>query len=299
MGACFRPRACLSALGLAALSLVASRALANPDGPIPSQCGTRDTFDAQLRERLGPSARVEDVQVTIAPRGERFHLRVQIGADVRELEDEDCVELLRAAVVVALAVLMRTEPAAAPPPPAVPPPAGPTYPRLTVAAAGGFTLGSLPKPVLALGLESKLMWQHFGVALDLRYLAPAEKRDENDKGVRLYGLGAGAAFFVRPAPRWDARLGFAAQRLTGVGTGRITVPQDDVSWTAGPTLGLGFTVFEARPFWLGLGAEGQLHVLRARFQIRNYSREISDQSKDIFVSPWLAASGFVRLGLLF
>jgi hypothetical protein len=67
----------------------------------------------------------------------------------------------------------------------------------------------------------------------------------------------------------------------------------------GPTLGLGFVAFQTPALWLGLGAEGQLNALRGRFQILNYSGELSSEPQDVFVSPWLAASGFVRCGLLF
>jgi hypothetical protein len=307
MGARSPHRARFGALGLALLAAGGAHAAtpalpadAAPAHDIPSGCGTAAAFDAELRRRLGDDARLENVHVSISPRENHFHLRVQIGAELRELQDENCAELLRAAVVVALAVLMHEEPAPRPkePEPAPPPPPR-QYPSLTLAGAAGVVVGSLPKPGLGFGLESKALWRRFGVALDVRYLTPAEKRDAQDKGVKLGGFGAGVAGIFRPAEGWEARLGVAAQRLEGEGSGSIAVAQNDVSWAAGPTLGVGVLVFEARPLWVGLAAEGQLTLLRARFQIRNYSQEIAAPPQDIFVSPWLAASGFVRLGLVF
>ncbi len=325
MAAGFGYRARGSALGLAALTFALSSPVRAAAADIPPECGTRAAFDAVLSERLGSGAAVDAVQLRLEPRDERFHLRVQIGNDVRELDDPSCRELMRAAVVVALAMLMRdqpqpavepapapraepapaprAEPAPAPraePAPAAPPrSARPTYPLLAIAAGAGVVAGSLPKPVLGLELESKLLWQRFGVAFDLRYLSSAEERDAADKGVQIQGFGFGALGVFRPAARWEARLGLSAQRLSGIGRGRIAERREDVSWSLGPTLGLGFLVVEARPFWLGLGAEGQFNALTARFQIRNYSQEISDDPQNMFVSPWLSASGFVRFGLVF
>jgi hypothetical protein len=271
-----------------------------PPHDIPSGCGTGAALDAELRHRLGDKPPQKRVHVSIVPRQNHFHLRVQLDDEVRQLEDESCTELFRAAVVVALAVLMQTEAT----PRALAPPSPPLQPRrqhpaYTLAGGAGVVVGSLANPVLGLALESKALWRRFGIALDLRYLTSTEKRDEQDKGVRLGGVGAGVAAIYRPAAGWEARLGVAAQRFTGEGRGQIAVFRDDVSWAAGPTGGLSVVAFEAAPFWVGLGAEGQLTLLRARFQIRNYSRDINAEPQDIFVSPWLAASGFVRLGLVF
>lgn len=326
MGDRSRQRARCCALGLAALAFAhAERAVAEPApvaapsavaaptpsavaasapaSAIPEACGTRSAFDAELRERLGPDAPLDDVQVSISPRDDRFHLRVQIKNEVRELDDANCSELLRAAVVVTLAVLMHEReqpptPAPPSPPPTSPPPL-PRYPRWSFDAGAGFVAGSLPKPVLALELESKALWRRFGVGLALRYLAPSETRDAENKGVQVQAFAASVVGIFRPASRWEARLGLAATRLDGSGLGAITETQHDVSWNFGPSLGLGVTVLEERPFWLGLGAEGQLNALRGRFQIRNYSGEISNELQDVWVAPWLAASGFVRLGLVF
>jgi hypothetical protein len=285
------------ALALNALGAESARAAGEPD--MPEECGTRALFESELKQRLGDDAPVASVTVSIAPRPSHFHLRVQIGSDVRELDDASCSELFRASVVVAVAMLMHPphEPAQAPPP-STPPPSPPReLPRFAVDAGVGLNLGTLPKPVLALELEGKTLWRYWGVSLNLRYLAPSQKLESSSKGVKLQALGAGVAGIFRPSRLWEARLGFAAQRLSGQGAG-VTDPQTDSAWAAGPTLGLELTPLQVRPFWLGLGAEGQLNAVRGRFQILHYFRPVSEAPYEIYAVPWLAGSAFVRLGLV-
>ena len=69
--------------------------------------------------------------------------------------------------------------------------------------------------MLALELEGKAFWQYLGVSVNVRYLAPTTKLDEQRKGVELQALGAGVSGLFRPSRLWEARLGFAAQRLSG------------------------------------------------------------------------------------
>jgi hypothetical protein len=158
-------------------------------------------------------------------------------------------------------------------------------------------VGTLPHPVLALELEGKAFWQYLGVSANVRYFAPTKKLDEQQKGVELQALGAGVTGLFRPSRLWEARLGFAAQRLSGHGVG-ITQSHDDTVWTAGPTLGLGFIPIQHRLFWAGLGAEGQLNALRGNFQILHYSQNVTESPREIYLAPWLAGQAFVRLGLV-
>jgi hypothetical protein len=290
------------ALALMALAPSAFSAATAPAATeIPPECGTRATFDRELYKRLGADAPTRSVQISITEASHQFHLRVQIGNEVRELDDASCTELFRASVVVAVAMLMH-EPAknAAPPPPAVRPRPAPLrdYPRLSVAAGAGLGVGTLPKPVLALELESKLLWRRFGVGVNLRYLLPALKIDAEDKHLKVQALGAGVSGIFRPSRLWEARLGFAAQRLAGEGGHGIAKPDTDSAWAAGPTLGLGFFPIQTEPFWAGLGAEGQLNAVRARFQILHYSQDVTNPAQEIYRAPWIAGSAFVRLGLV-
>jgi hypothetical protein len=285
---------------LALLGVSFANAAAATAPEIPAECGTRAAFDAELSKRLGDDAQPSLVHVAITQAANRFHLRVQIGDEVRELDDPSCTELFRASVVVAVAMLLHEPPKpveAAPPPPAKPTPPR-EYPRFSVGAGAGLSVGTLPQPVLALELEGKAFWQYLGVSLNARYLAPAKKLDEQQKGVELQALSAGVTGLFRPSRLWEARLGFAAQRLSGHGAGSITQSHDDTSWAAGPTLGLGFIPIQQRLFWAGLGAEGQLNVVRGRFQILHYSQNVTDPPHEIYRVPWLAGQAFVRLGLV-
>lgn len=285
----------LSALALCCTSLTAANAKAD----IPPECGTRASFEAALRQRLGEDVPVETVDVAIAPRGDRFHLRVAIDDEVRELDDESCSELLRAAVVVAVAMLLHDEPAAEKKPEATTDdaatkPTGSARPRLALSAGGGVNVGTLPTPTPVVELEAQALWHDWGVALGARYLVPSKDLDQNDRGAKLQGFGAHLAGVFRPSPAWQARLGFAAQRLSGEGEGSLAVQTASV-WAAGPTLALGFVPYEQGNLWLGLAAEGQLNAVRGDFQILNYNR---GDDHVVHRVPWLSGSAFVRLGLV-
>ena len=267
------------ALALATSLLGASPArAAGTESDIPPECGTRADFDSELVRRLGADAPTQSVNLSITQAVSRYRLRVQIGAEVRELDDASCTELFRASVVVAVAMLLHepAAPKAQPTPTPAPKPTPPReYPRFSVGAGAGVALGTLPHPVLALELEGKAYWQYLGVSVNVRYFAPTEKRDARDKSVELQALGAGVAGVFRPSRHWEARLGFAAQRLSGRGGGSITQRHTDTVWAAGPTLGLGFVPVQHGSVWVGLGAEGQLNAVRGRFQILHYSQDVT------------------------
>lgn len=295
-----RLAACALALATALLGASpAHAAVSEPD--IPPECGSRADFDSELVRRLGADAPTHSVHLSITQAASRYRLRVQIGDEVRELDDASCTELFRASVVVAVAMLLHepAKPAAAPPPPPPPQRAAPReYPRFSVGAGAGLALGTLPHPVLSLELEAKAYWQYLGVSANVRYFAPTEKRDAQDKSVELHALGAGVSGIFRPAQKWEARVGFAAQRLSGRGGGSITQSHTDHVWAAGPTLGLGFVPLQLGPFWAGLGAEGQLNAVRGSFQILHYSQDVTEPPREIYPVPWIAGAAFVRLGLV-
>lgn len=291
-------RAVTSALALSCLSLVAPDARAADNDDIPTECGSRKRFDDELRQRLGEAAPVESVHVSIRRGPSRFHLRVEIGAETRELDDESCSELFRAAIVVAVAMLLhdRTPPEAAPAPAAAePPPTTPrSRPRFTLSAGGGVNVGTLPHPTPTFELESQALWRDWGAALGLRYLLPSDELDAEQRGATLQAFGAHAAGIFRPSRGWQARVGFAIQRLIGDGQGSLKKTQSASVWAAGPSLGLGFVPYEQGALWLGLGAEGQLNALRGDFQILNYNQQDDHVVHEV---PWLSGSAFVRLGL--
>lgn len=287
------------ALVCASLVCGAPRARAASQPELPAECGTRAELDQELRQRLGDDAKLDAVRVSITPRASGFHLRVEIDGEVRELDDASCAELFRASVVIAVAMLLHSPPPpeAKPAPRATPPPTR-EFPRFTLSGGAGVAVGTLPHPVPAFELESKALWRRLGLGVSLRCLSHAEKRDAQGKQVALQALGAGVTGLFRPSRQWEARLGFAAQRLSGHGAGRIAQSHDDSVWTAGPTMGLGFVPFQTRLFWAGLGAEGQLNVVRGSFKILHYSRNVSDPPHEIYPVPWLAGAAFVRFGLV-
>lgn len=274
--------------------LLSAPALAQSEA-IPSECGTREQLEQELKARLGPDAPVDSVAVSIQREAESFRLRVQIGAELRELTDPSCQELLRAAVVVAVSILLkdRQEPRGAPPPSAPPPASRGSHPlRLAVSAGAGVQVGTLPDATPLLQLEGLVAGRYLGAALGARYLLPTRNLDELGRGATFDAWSAHATFVLRPAPAWQTRLGFAAQRLRGKGHGSAA-PRTDSVWAAGPTLGLGFVALEQKPWWLGLGAEGQLNAVRGTFQIRNYNQQ---DDRDVHSVPWLSAAAFVQLG---
>jgi hypothetical protein len=295
-----RLRVSIAAFASTLLGVSITHARATPAPVIPPECGTRAAFDAELSKRLGDDAQPSLVHVSITQASNRFHLRVQIGNEVRELDDPSCTELFRAAVVVAVAMLLHepakpVEAAAPLPDPSSPPR---EYPRFSVGAGAGFNVGTLPHPVFALELEGKAVWRYLGASVNVRYLSPTTKLDEQQKGVELQALGAGVTGLFRPSRFWEARLGFAAQRLSGHGAGSITQSHDDTVWAAGPTLGLAWIPLQQQLFWAGLGAEGQLNALRGSFHILHYSQNVTEPPHEIYPMPWLAGTAFVRLGLV-
>ncbi|HEY6077589.1 MAG TPA: hypothetical protein VIW29_02225 [Polyangiaceae bacterium] len=286
----------LGAVALA-LSLATSPALAAAPAPeqrpIPAECGSRAVFESELRQRLGSDTPLDGVHVSITRAPTHFHLRVEIDGELRELDDESCSELFRASIVIAMSMLLHEEqrPAASseserepPPQPSAP------RPRFTLGAGVGINVGTLPAPVLALELESKALWPRWGVGLGLRYLAPGETSESQPRAVRFQALGAHLAGIFRAAPVLEAQLGFGAQYLMGESLDAAAA-QTGGAWVAGPTLGLTFIPLQSGLFWAGLGAEGQLNLIRGDFEILNYNGPVYDVS-------WLAGSGFVRLGLI-
>ena len=300
MGARGRRRNVSSVLALTWLTLSTPEVRAQTASDIPPECGTRAAFDAELRERLGADAPVDSVHVSIVPRAQGHHLQVTIGAERRELDDDSCSELFRAAVVVAVAMLMhdRTPPQAppqAPPPLRESPPARRAErPRFVLGAGAGVNVGTLPRATPSFELEAQALWRRWGAALGARYLMRTEELVDDARGATVQAVGGHATLIFRPSRAWQARLGFAAQLLLGDGRGSAK-PQSAQIWAAGPTLGLGFVPYESGPLWLGVGAEGQLNAVRGEFKILNYNRVVD---RPVHSVPWLAGSGFVRFGLV-
>lgn len=287
---------------------------------IPAECGSTSEFEQQLEQRLGSVSSPETTRVMLTSEPSGYHLVVEAGSQRRELYDPSCQELLRAAVVITLALLepKREEatPLAAEPerdtPPATPTPAGTvasppprpaaplapnaqghSRPTFALGAGGGLHVGTLPKATLLLELDAQLEWTRFGVAAGFRYLLPTSTTDDAGRGVRISAPGAYVAGVFEPWPRVQARLGVAAYRLSAAGSGS-QAPREGAAWELAPTLGASFTPFQRAPFWTRVGVEGQLNVLRPSFdvvEILNYH--------EVFRVPLLSGSAFAHAGVVF
>ena len=273
---------------------------------IPPQCGSNAEFENELEQRLGSVTAPEATRVTLTPEESGYRLVVEVGYQRRELHDASCQELLRAAVVIALALLEPKRdqaapaaseagrPAAAAQRVAVAQPAanGSSHsgPEFALGAGAGLHVGTLPKATLLLELDTQLKWTQLGVAAGFRYLLPTSSVDEKARGVRIGAVGAYLAFVFEPWQRVQTRLGLLAYRLSATGLGSVD-PRDGSAWEVAPTLGASFTPFEQPPFWTRVGLEGQLNLIRPNFEILNYD--------EVFQVPLVSGSALARAGVVF
>jgi hypothetical protein len=133
-----RRRSATAALGL--LGCVAPRlaSAAEMRFEAPSNCGTAADFRRQLAALAGSAVAIEPSLLQIRAEAAGYRLRLELGAEVRELVDSDCPALLRSAAVISAAAA-RAESAAAPDAPAAgaaaPPAAAPEPPALPATPA--------------------------------------------------------------------------------------------------------------------------------------------------------------------
>lgn len=267
--------------------------MAGPSPQIPEACGSQSEFQSELGHRLGREITTEATRVVLTPEEGGFRLVVEVGSERRELHDQSCQELLRAAVVIALALLdpkPEELPIAAAELPRPQPRRTQSAPaRFALGGGGGVHFGTVPQPTLLLDFDAQLKWAHWGVAGGVRYLAPTSVRDQTQRGVRVSGVGADLVAIFEPWPRVQYRLGLVVYRLSGIGLGSVQYNRD-TAWEAGPLIAASFSPYERRPFWTSVGAEGELNVLRAHFDIQGYGR--------VFQVPWSSGSLFVRAGVV-
>jgi len=265
---------------------------------IPAECGSASEVEGELEQRLGNAAATDTTRVTLTPELAGYRLVVEAANQRRELHDSDCRELLRAAIVISLA-LLEPERAEAPPPasPELAPPAqsrakpvSQAGPRLALGAAGGLHFGTLPQATLLLDFDAHLQWQYFGVAAGFRYLLPTETRDASGRGARVGAAGAYLAGVFEPGHGLQTRLGIVTYRLSGTGLGSVAV-KDGVSWEVAPIVATSFTPFERPPFWTNVGVEGQLNLFQPKFEILSYH--------EVFRVPRLSGTAFARAGVVF
>jgi hypothetical protein len=125
---------------------------------IPTECGSLSAFEAELRERLGPNASLDTTRILLTPDVSGYRLVVEVEGERRELYDPNCRELMRAAPVIALALLEPRSaeaqaPREAPVVLSAPPRAPLNEPRVmhfALAGGAGVHFGTVPNPTLLL-----------------------------------------------------------------------------------------------------------------------------------------------------
>lgn len=280
---------------------------------IPAECGTQSEFAREVDARLPPNAPRPAPDVSIERSGSGYSLKLRLAQESREFSHADCRELFRVAVVVTVAMSLSHEahsqspgsegaPATRPVTSAAPPQervrAGSTErtePRphwaFGASAAPGLSFGMAPQPVLQFELEGRALQGMFGLALGLRYRAPGEEQDANNRGVRVSSFGGELAFLARPHRVLEASLGASVYRLFGSGLGAAVAERTDSAWSAGPTLGLMLIPLQRGGTWVGVGGDLHLDLVQPEFQILNYDT--------VFRVPLFSGSAFLRIGHVF
>lgn len=249
----------------------ASPAVVAPDG-----CGSAAEFEREVKERLTQASEVPPTRVWIVAQPGGYRLTIQTAAEIRELFNRDCRELFRAAIVIAVARASEHRQATPLPPPGLAPSRSTesrgesgTQLRLGLSAGGGLHLGLAPHPSVAPEVEGQILFGRLGLGLAIRHLINAGDQDDQGLGVSVSGPAAMLRVLYALAPAWRAGLGFGVVRLKGVGLGSAD-NAEDTAWSAGPTISAGWIPLRVRHFWLGVGVETQLNLLRARYEILNH-----------------------------
>jgi len=281
---------------------------------VPAGCGTTEQFREELARRLGATFALPNIELSIFASDAGYTLRMQVGGEQRELHDTECEALFRAAVVVAVAILLPTAeakepPKAAPPKPAKPPPSPPAKERQTPSSApsrparparplelelwaslgAGLNLGLVPHPTLAFDAQIKAFARRrFGIAVAGRYLLERELEKDDGRGVQVSGFGGQALLLFRPHPAWETGVGASLYRLSGTGLAeeRFTAS----ALVVGPNLSVSFLALQRQWFWVGVSAEFQWNAQRPEptFTILDYG--------DIYTVPEFSGTLLLRLG---
>jgi hypothetical protein len=326
------PRIHNTLLAMAPLAVglsIAPRVLASGQFEVPQGCGDRAQFEARVRERMGSDAKalLDTLDLSIERHRETYALFMRVGAESRQLEDGNCEDLFRAAVVVAVALWVAPIPAQHPPevqsraprstPNANPevnagarhvrqsestvsPPRGrfqvlPLRPRrplppLRLSGELGFSRGLQPRLSPVFGLRGALEFESFGIASTLRFLPPNRGQDGNGRGVSVIAIGGHLAGYFKPASRLGLQAGVSTYYLQGTGIGSDGTSTASVM-SFGPLLGLWAILWQSHAFSLSLGLEGQWELLRPRFEILDYG-EVFRVSPLVWASNLAAGYSF-------
>lgn len=232
---------------------------------------------------------------------------MSVGDEERELYGEDCRELFRAAVVVAVAVAISDAEPGAKPAAREPRSRPASRERRSIGAGdssassltandstlrgfvelgGGVTAGVVPGIVPSLALGAKLFAHRFGVALGARYVTEGSSRDRSGRGVEVSALAAELSALFQPLPVLETRVGLLALRSSGTGLGSPAA-QTGEAWAVGWLVGVAVFPVQRGRFSAGAAAELEGHLIRSRFEILNY--------REVFQTPALGGSASLRL----
>jgi len=276
---------------------------------VPEPCGTREQFETSIRNRVGDAeaeAILASLSLWIREQPDAFTLTMQIGAETRSLQDRDCKQLFRAAVVVAIALWEAPQRSSTPssasdlPAPVAPrvqdtpkpeaalalqvpsvrilgpvglvqidPKVREPRTRVPLGTEFGVSTGLQPKPGLLLGIRGGLELGSLGFWASLRWYPSRGDRDVNNRGVEVTAFGVRAVGAYRLAESIGVELGVSVHGLRGTGLGSNQTASALV-WTVGPVMGLWATPVRWGSAFLAAGAEAHLALLRPRFEITDY-----------------------------
>lgn len=278
---------------------------------VPPECGDRTLFATEIQKRLGAekaAALLDVLELRISAKSSGYSLVMRIAKETRQLEDPNCSDLFRAAVVVAVALweepqVTTTAPVSTPAAmPASPAPALPSISESSVVQAQsapptwilageiGGNWGLRPKLGPVFGLRGALDVSGYGAIVTLRLLPPNASRDANQRGVEVFGLGGGVGGYVTLYQVLRLELGVSVYYLSGLGLGSRTVSGADLT-SIGPHIGLRVTPWTSGGAYVALGAEGHVELLPLRFQILEYG--------EVFRIPWCTVTGVLEVGYRF
>lgn len=275
---------------------------------VPTDCGSRELFEANIRARVGEreaKAILDVLALRIRGQVGTYTLTMQVGSETRSLQDQDCNQLFRAAMVVAIALWetpiqpessnpqrrshATDEPAVLGPisskqlPQSTPLVARLSGPvgyvstqvasrrrnQLQLAAELGVATGVQPRPGVFLGARAALDADRFGIHASLRWAPARGDRDTNNRGVEVSALGLLAAGYYKPLSFVGVELGARVDHLEGTGLGSAENSTAEV-WSFGPLIGVWAILLRSGGALVSIGAEGHLPLLRPSFEISGY-----------------------------
>lgn len=270
---------------------------------IPRECGEKRDFQRELRARLSDGVALPALWLAIRHSGDRYTLSLRVNQEHREFSDPDCRELLRAAVVIAVAASSEAKHDTTPVPRVTEstrrershPESAPARARKPIGLELGVGLGAefglLPtgQPALELSLRAQ-PWRRIGFSLAGRYLAKGARLSADGRGIELDAAGFTSGAYVVLLPELHGLLGFGAYRLGGRAIGSES-RQYGSAWAGGPLAAVTAYPVRLSHFSLGVIGELQWQVLRPEFTILHYGR--------IFRVPPYSGAMYLRLGWSF